>query len=80
MKQIMRVLLCVMAMAPLANAGLVTYTVAFNDNYSGTFDISEVLSVPQFNSFYAHRVFLLCICPLLTGSGVSDTPFPRAGI
>ena len=50
MKQIMRVLLCVMAMAPLASADLVTYTVGFNDNYSGTFDISEVLSVPQFNS------------------------------
>lgn len=37
-------------MAPLANANIVTYTISFNDNYSGDFDISQVLSVPQFNA------------------------------
>jgi hypothetical protein len=39
-----------MAMAPLANASIVTYTIGFNNNYSGDFDISQVLSVPQFNA------------------------------
>ncbi len=38
-----------MAVTSLANASIVTYTINFNDAYSGTFDISEVLSVPQFN-------------------------------
>jgi hypothetical protein len=50
MRKVFAVLFCVVAMAPLANADLVTYTVSFNDNYSGTFDISQVLSVPQFNA------------------------------
>jgi hypothetical protein len=50
MKKLFAVLFCVMAMAPLANANLVTYTIGFSDNYSGSFDISEVLSVPQFNA------------------------------
>jgi len=50
MRKFVAILFCVMAMAPLANAGIVTYTINFSDNYSGTFDISQVLSVPQFNA------------------------------
>ncbi len=38
------------AMATIANASTITYNVAYDDNYSGTFDINEVLSVPQFDS------------------------------
>jgi hypothetical protein len=38
-----------MAMVSLANANIVTYTISFDDSYSGSFNINKVLSVPQFN-------------------------------
>jgi hypothetical protein len=50
MKKVMTILLCVLALASLANANLTTYTVSFDDAYEGSFNINKTLSVPQFDS------------------------------
>jgi hypothetical protein len=48
MKKAITVLLCIIAMASMANADIAT--VSFNAHYSGGTGITQVLSVPQFDS------------------------------
>jgi hypothetical protein len=50
MKKLLVYALVVLAVSLSANAMEITYTVSFDDSYSGSFNINEILSVPQFDS------------------------------